>query len=227
MSSWASRAEVYFSLKAQDETSETTEISVLGVLGVPSGHPCKKQPVEYPTSNDAGPKGIKAQALPLGGASLDMVTVRPPGLSPFLLAASLALDASIVAAGTFHRNDPDAYCWPHSTAMNGAEIDLFTARLHRFTDKGLAPTDGEALADKLVIRDREADDRVVCLECRHLSGFGHTSWRCGNWQAADIAVRLRDTQLSADLVLQLQRCEGFTPYLTSTPQGKNDDHAQH
>ncbi|MBV5331452.1 hypothetical protein JZU69_03460, partial [bacterium] len=69
--------------------------------------------------------------------------------------------------------------------------------------------DGEALADMLVTRDREADDRQFCLECRYLSGYGDTSWRCGNWQAAGIAIRPRDTQLPADLVFQLQRCDGF------------------
>ena len=132
-------------------------------------------------------------------------------------AASLALDASISAAGTLPRNDPDADCWPDSMAMTGAEIDLFTARLHRFNDKGLTRTDGEALADRLVIRDRETDDRRSCLECRHLSGFGHTSWRCGNWQAAGVAIRPRDTQLPADLVLQLQRCDGFA---TATPNAR-------
>ena len=76
--------------------------------------------------------------------------------------------------------DPDGWCWPSSTAMTGAEIDLFTARLLRFTDKGLTVTNGEALADKLVLRDREADDRGVCPECRDLSGYGSASWRCSN-----------------------------------------------
>ena len=132
------------------------------------------------------------------------------------IAATLALDASIVAAGTLPDLDPDAFCWPHSTAMNGAEIDLFTARLHRFTDKGLTIADGESLADKLVVRDREADDRRFCLECRHLSGYGQTSWRCSNGQAAGIAIRLRDTQLPAGLVLQLQRCGGFIDIFKNT-----------
>ena len=152
-------------------------------------------------------------------ATFDIGTVRPPGLSPLLLAASLALDASIVAAGVLPGLSPDSYCWPHSTAMNGAEIDLFTARLHRFTDKGLTRADGEALADKLVIRDRETDDRCSCLECRHLSGYGPTSWRCGNWQVAGIAIHLRDTHLPTNLVLQLQRCDGFKLNFISTTQG--------
>ena len=105
--------------------------------------------------------------------------------------------------------DPERWCWPHSSAMNGAEIDTFAARLHQFTDKGLARNEGEALADKLVVRDREQDDRRVCLECKHFGGHGAGSWRCGNWQAAGIALRPRDAQLSADLVVQLQRCDGF------------------
>lgn len=110
-------------------------------------------------------------------------------------------------------NDPapdlDRNCWPDSTAMTGREIDTFTARLHRFNDKGLTRTDGEALADKLVRRDREQDDRRVCLECQHFAGHGAESWRCGNWQPAGIAFRPRDAQLPADLVVQLQRCDGF------------------
>lgn len=68
-------------------------------------------------------------------------------------------------------DDLDRWAWPHSTAMAGAEIDRFTARLVRFTDKGLTLDDGEALADKLVTRDREADDRRLCLECTHLAAY--------------------------------------------------------
>ncbi len=100
-------------------------------------------------------------------------------------------------------SDPDRWCWPHSQAMNTEEIDTFTARLARFTDKGVNHDDAELLADKLVHRDREGDDRRLCLECVHLQGFGR--WRCGNWQAAEVA---RDG-LARDLVLILQRCGGF------------------
>ncbi|WP_188708581.1 hypothetical protein [Polaromonas eurypsychrophila] len=105
--------------------------------------------------------------------------------------------------------DPDRWCWPHSEAMTGAEIDTFTARLARFTDKGLGLGDAEALADKLVTRDRESDDRRLCLECFHLSGQSGKAWDCRNWQAAKVASRARDAQLSAALVTQLQRCDGF------------------
>lgn len=103
----------------------------------------------------------------------------------------------------------DRWGWPNSTAMTGSEIDTLTARLARFTDKGLIQIDAESLADKLVQRDRESDIRRLCFECTHLAGYGVTSWRCGNWQAAKVAHRARDNQLPADLVQQLQRCDGF------------------
>ena len=106
--------------------------------------------------------------------------------------------------------NPDAFCWPHSTAMKGTEIELFTERMNRFTDKGLTESESKALTDKLVSRDRDDDDRRFCLECKHLSGHDQTSWCCGNWQTAGIAIHSRDAQLPADLVVQLQRCEGFT-----------------
>lgn len=124
-------------------------------------------------------------------------------------------------------DDPDRWCWPHNMAMNGAEIDTFTARLHKFTDKGLPSAGGEMLADKLVIRDREQDDRRVCLECGHFAGHGAGSWRCDNWQAAGVGIRSRDAQLPADLVVQLQRCDGFTSHATSTSQGTDDDNDHH
>ena len=93
--------------------------------------------------------------------------------------------------------------------MNSAEIDIFTARLARFTDKGLSLEDADALADKLVKRDRDLDDRRLCLECIHLSGGERRGWGCRNWQRAGVALRAKDARLSAALVYQLQRCDGF------------------
>ena len=126
------------------------------------------------------------------------------------LAALEKIDSSAMPV-----NDPvvtatdnlDRWCWPVSDAMNTVEIDTFTARLSRFTTKGMTLADGEVLADKLVIRDREQDDRYSCFECTHLAGAG--GWRCGNWQRAGVAIRARDAQLPIDLVNLLQRCDGF------------------
>ena len=112
-------------------------------------------------------------------------------------------------------SDLDRWCWPHSQAMNTGEIDTFTARLVRFTDKGLSLADAESEADRLVIRDRECDDRRLCLECTHLQGTDR--WRCGNWQAANVA---RD-RLSRVLVLMLQRCGGFMALGNNSNQRAN------
>lgn len=83
----------------------------------------------------------------------------------------------------------------------------FTARLSRFSDKGLSLAEAEWLVDKLATRDRDRDDRRLCLECAHLQGCG--PWRCGNWQAADVGRQW----LARDLVLILQRCDGFRDHL--------------
>lgn len=124
-------------------------------------------------------------------------------------------------------DEHDPCCWPNSTAMTGHEIDTFTARLARFTDKGTSTDVGETLADKLVIRDRESDDRRLCLECRHLAGYGPESWRCGNWQAAGTAIKARDAGLPADLVWRLQRCDGFITQLTSITEKTEYEHDHH
>ncbi len=113
-------------------------------------------------------------------------------------------DGNQMAAG--HAPDPDRWCWPHSTAMNTGEIATFSAQLLRFISKGVGVINAEALADRLVIRDRESDDRRLCLECAHLQ----RGMRRGNWKRAGVATRANDAQLSTDLVNLLQRCDGFS-----------------
>lgn len=117
------------------------------------------------------------------------------------------IEGNEAANDTTQATDPDRWCWPHSEAMNGREIDTFTGRLARFTDKGLILADAEQQADRLLIRDRDRDDRSLCLECAHLHGAGH--WRCGNRHRAEVATQLKDAHLPGALVLTLQRCPGF------------------
>ena len=114
----------------------------------------------------------------------------------------------VAAAANDPTSDAERWCWPHSSAMNSREIDTFTDRLARFTDKGLDLDAGERWADKLVTRDRETDDRWLCLECVHLAGHAG-SWGCRAWQRAEVAVKARDAGLDCDVVQLLQRCDGF------------------
>ena len=102
--------------------------------------------------------------------------------------------------------NPDRYCWPHSSACNTCEIELFNRRAALFVRRGADEAQAEKLADRLVTRDREDDDRRLCLECRHLQGA--TPWRCGHWFMAGVAVRSGDAGLARDMVMLLQRCPG-------------------
>lgn len=118
--------------------------------------------------------------------------------------------------------DPDRWSWPQSRAMNGVEIDTFTARLARLTDKGLSLQAAEGSADTLALRDRQADDRRLRLECAHLAGHAAGAWRCMNWQQAGIATRAKDARLPGELVLQLQRCDGFNDQQHQRDNDGND-----
>lgn len=101
--------------------------------------------------------------------------------------------------------DADRWVWPHSTAMNTLEIEVFMARVVRLTDRWLCHDKAESVADKLVIRDREHDERRLCLECAGLIGTG--PWRCRSWQAAQVPK----DGLPRDFAMQLQRCLVFQP----------------
>lgn len=93
----------------------------------------------------------------------------------------------------------DLYCWPQSAAMNSGEIYRFLARRAGFCNNGLELDAADVLADKLVIRDREKDDRVVCYECVHLRGI-----TCKNSHTADVPQ-----ELPKDFLVLMQRCPGF------------------
>ena len=103
----------------------------------------------------------------------------------------------------------ELWCYPKSSAMNTEEIAIFEARVSRYKSFGLDAEKSEALADKLLIRDREqgADDRISCLECRHL--FNVKGWYCKNWQQSKVCIRERDAYIGTDWVMLLQRCDGF------------------
>jgi hypothetical protein len=102
---------------------------------------------------------------------------------------------------------------PPKFEMTDAEFQTFTVRVARITDRGSTREASEVWAEKLLQRDREQDDRTVCLECNQLGGTGPSSWRCGNWRRAGTSLRARDAELPKDLVQLLQRCPGFNPHI--------------
>ena len=107
--------------------------------------------------------------------------------------------------------DPDSSCWPHSAAMTGREIETMVERTALFNRRGLTALDAELLADELVGRDRQADDRRLCLECRHLT-TGRTM-RCAQWQSAGLG----QPGIPEGMAVQLQRCDGFSKPTEGAP----------
>ena len=95
--------------------------------------------------------------------------------------------------------NPDRHCWPHSAAMSTMEIDRFLSRVALFTNKGLKAGEAETMADELMFRDRDGDDRGLCLECSNLEGVAR--WKCGASERAEAG-----RNLPRELVLMLQRC---------------------
>lgn len=191
--SWLARLKNVNNL--EKNASETTE-TLFVVSVAPTSALIEK-------NKDAIATNIPVHASP----SSDIRPVKPNHLTPTLLKASLPIDALRDKVGTW--GDIDTYCWPHSTAMNRIEIATFTARLSRFSNFGVILADGEKLANKMVIRDRVSDQRRLCLECKHLFGYGAGSWHCTNLKNAGIAIQKQDAQLPTDLVLTLQNCSGF------------------
>jgi hypothetical protein len=117
-------------------------------------------------------------------------------------------NASATKAANDPALDPNRWCWPHSDAMTGAEIDRMVLRIERFVVRGLNLIDADALADKLVIRDRDGDERRTCLECDNLRRR-----RCIQWQLAGIG----GPEVSVDLVGVFQRCAGFVAQFKKHP----------
>jgi len=190
MTTWASRARAHFFPKRQNSTTATTESPFV------FANECRKHTTESTET------------------PISMVSVVPSGRfcekHEFQNQDDLEESAQAPIPNSVAIDDPDSWCWPHSSAMTGGEIDTFAARIARFTVKGVILADAESMADRLVQRDRQNDDRGLCLECTHLVGYGRASWRCGNWQAAGIAIQAHDIQLPGDFAQQLQRCAGFS-----------------
>lgn len=90
----------------------------------------------------------------------------------------------------------------HAGGWADAEIDALQRREARFTRMGRA-ADAEHLAERLTLRDRQNDDRRLCLECAALAD----NRRCllaARGRLAGAHRRLEPVQTI------LHRCPGFT-----------------
>lgn len=112
-------------------------------------------------------------------------------------------NSQIATIATSQQPDVDRWCWPRSDAMNSTEMETMASRVRLFVRRGIGDDHAERLADMLVVRDRNDDDRRLCLECRRLTG-PRGSRRCTDSAAAGLHRDLPD-----DLTVTLQRCPAF------------------
>ena len=105
-----------------------------------------------------------------------------------------------VAAARPHRltNEDADRC--HAPCWGDAETATFTARTERFALLGRA--DADDLAERLTLRDRDGDDRRLCLECKWLGDTG----RC--LAAATGRIPGADRRLEPEQTI-LHRCLAF------------------
>jgi len=89
----------------------------------------------------------------------------------------------------------------HAGGWYDAEIAQFQARAAALRRRGIAGDDADDLAERLTLRDRERDTRVLCAECSH-----YRPGRCGNHKAAG----LLSMEVGRDMAARLQRCPGFS-----------------
>ena len=90
----------------------------------------------------------------------------------------------------------------HAGGWGDAEILSFRKRQSLMLARGYAPEDAESMAEALTLRDRQGDDRRICLECTHLGERG----RC----IAASAGRIKGADRRLEPVPTiLQRCEAF------------------
>jgi len=76
------------------------------------------------------------------------------------------------------------------------ELERMAARVQRAERLGLRAHEADALADRLHLRDRDCDDRRLCIECRHV----RAGWRC-----AALGQPIPREWVTS----RLQRCEHF------------------
>ena len=93
----------------------------------------------------------------------------------------------------------------HAEPWSGAVIARFQARTAAIQRHGYGEQDAEDLAERLHLRDVQADDRVLCLECSHCR-----PGRCGNHSAAGLMV----SELARAATVMFQNCPGFGEVLS-------------
>lgn len=158
MIDWVARARAQLDQQRHVGTAKTDETRLLSVSSAPpGGH----------TPDCERLSSVSSVATPV------VATTRTGAVDTISLMA--ANDAN-TGTPPLVRSSGNPYMTPdqgdecHACGWNDAEIDLFMSRAAKFAMLGRA--DAEHLAERLTLRDRQADDRGMCVECREFEVTG-------------------------------------------------------
>jgi len=176
---WAARAKAELALNLGEGADRTDESRVSSVTSASSTGSARNQPILSAISS--------------------VLSVTPAALSAID-------DVEPVSSPTPAHRSGNPYLTPeqgdecHEGCWDDAEIEIFIARSTRFIAMGRA--DAEHLAERLTLRDRQADDRRLCVECRELEASG----RCAAARRGALAAANRRLEPSQNI---LMRCPAF------------------
>ena len=95
----------------------------------------------------------------------------------------------------------------HAEGWSDAEIHAFTSRRDRLLRWGYSVPQANDLAERLTLRDRDLDDRHLCLECSHL----RTSGRCAAAALGHLAGADPRMQPPPAILMRCPAFKGVTP----------------
>lgn len=208
MIDWMARARAHVGATGDGGTAITDESRLLSVSSVPRP---RVAPERGGVSSvlSVGPVGIPAnQGL--------IAITRPAEVANEALAEPGVPIAGRASGNPYMTPEQGDEC--HVCGWDDAEIGMFLARTRRFGLIGRS--DAEHLAERLTLRDRQVDDRRMCLECRELELSG----RCAAARRGAIAGADRRLEPVANL---LMRCNAFMANEPTTHFQPGDDHENH
>lgn len=173
MIDWSARARAHLAHQHTSDTDKTDETWLLSVSSPLSGASSPERECLSSVSSVAAPV---------------VVTIGMEGTGSN--DATAANDPSAGTTAPPVRRSANPYMTPeqgdecHGCGWDAAEIAVFVGRAAKFAQMGR--TDPEHLAERLTLRDRQRDDRRMCLECRELEFTGRcAAARRGEIQGAD------------------------------------------
>ena len=208
MIDWTAHAKAQLALPTRASTVKTDETPLLSVSSVP------------PAAVSAARNGVSSVSSAghpcVGAAAIDGAIHAVPVIAAMPVAVAMAMPANVDRTSGNPCMTPEQGDDCHACGWDDAEIALFMGRSARFAQIGRR--DAEHLAERLTLRDRQFDDRRMCIECRELEPSGRcAAARRGAVPGADLRMEPVQTLLC--------HCPGFRCAVSAHECEQGNDHA--